>query len=136
MFPPVAVDSWTAPPPPTLHAALLATLGLGSPAAAAEDELTAGAASAEVCRSKAAGEPLTAAFLSLVLSAAQVEGPAAPGTFTFLQSHIKLQWHCRALQDTAGLTNLAAAPDPSGVGETVSVPGRLEVAGVEADLLL
>ena len=136
MFPPVAVDGRAAPPPPTLDAALLATLGLGSPAAAAEDELTAGAASAEVCRPETAGEPLTAAFLSLVLSAAQVEGPAAPGTLTFLKSRIKLQRHCSTLQNTAGLTHLAAAPDLGGAGETVSVPGGLEVARVEADLLL
>ena len=85
MFPPVAVDGRAAPPPPALDAGLLATLGLGSPAAAAEDELTAGAACAEVCRSEAAGEPLTAAFLSLVLSAAQVEGLAATSTLSLLQ---------------------------------------------------
>ena len=84
MFPPVAVDGGEAPPPATLDAGLLATLGLGSPAAAGEDELTAGAACTEVGRSETAGEPLATAFLSLVLSAAQVEPLAAPRTLSSL----------------------------------------------------
>ena len=89
MFPPVAVDGGEAPPPPTLHAGLLATLGLGSSLAAGEDELTAGAPPTEVCRSVAAGEPLATAFLPLVLPAAQVERPAASSTLRPLQSEMK-----------------------------------------------
>ena len=101
MFPPVAVDGGEAPPPATLDAGLLTARGLGTSPAAGEHQLTAGAASTEVCGPETAGEPLATSRLSLVLSAAQVEGPTAPGTLTFLQSRIKLQCtagHCRTLQ--------------------------------------
>ena len=87
MFSPVAVDGRQAPPPATLDAGLLTARGLGTSPAAGEDQLTAGAASTEVCGPETAGEPLATSRLSLVLSAAQVECPAAPNTLRSLQCH-------------------------------------------------
>ena len=88
MFPPVAVDGRQPPPPPALDAGLLAALRVGSTPAAGEEELTAGAASAEVCGTETAGVPLPTPFLFLVLSAAQVECPATSSTLSRLQCQI------------------------------------------------
>ena len=82
---PITIESRPAPLPAALDAGLLTALRLRALLAAAVHQLTPGAASAEVCRSPAAGKPPPTSLLLLVLATADIYRLTAAGYLSLLK---------------------------------------------------